>query len=321
MRAATDEDALYELELRLVRTARSAGPLRAALARVAARLVETQAWTKLGYARLSDYATERAGMSARSLQDLGLVGGVLSYSETLRGVLESGELPWTKVRLLARVARRRPIEPFLALARRGTAHALAKAVRSVMPDSIEGGGLDEPRWKSLEIPCSREVYAKWETALWLARRVCGVDGGAAYPAEAIAAEVLSAIPFEQKLADEPEEEDRDVRRIPSSRRSRASSRRRTPSSSTRGCARCSRASRSWTRRSALSSRRSGTRGRPASSDTRRSTTTRASGWAWIRPGRGHWCGSSVSRGPARSSRTRTARGRSRWCRRRRSCPS
>jgi 5-methylcytosine-specific restriction endonuclease McrA len=77
----------------------------------------------------------------------------------------------------------------------------------VVPDSVEGGGLDEPRWKSVEIPCSREVHAKWERALWLARRVNGVDGGAAYAAEAIAAEVLSAIPFEGKGAEEPEAED------------------------------------------------------------------------------------------------------------------
>ncbi len=211
MLPATDGCALFELEERLVRAARSSGPLRSALARVAARLVETRAWERLGYARLSDYAAERAGISARSLQDLALVGRVLTHCEELRAILERGELPWTKVRLLARVARRRRMAPWLALARRVSAHELSKAVRRVMPDSVEGGGLDEPRYVNpVEIACTREVYEKWELALRLARQVAGASLGAQHAAELIAAEVLSAIPLEQAEVPEPEDEDGSV---------------------------------------------------------------------------------------------------------------
>lgn len=121
---------------------------------------------------------EGAGISARSLQDLGVVGGVLSYSETLRGVVEHGALPWAKVRLLARVARRRSIETWLALACLVSARELSKAVRRVEPDSVEGGGLDAPRYgKPVHIACTREVYEKWEHALWLARKVAGASLG------------------------------------------------------------------------------------------------------------------------------------------------
>ena len=64
-----DAEAYGELERRLVGLCRSKGALRAALAELSSRLVETRAWEPFGYARLGNYADERIGRSARSLLD------------------------------------------------------------------------------------------------------------------------------------------------------------------------------------------------------------------------------------------------------------
>ena len=96
-------DFLAELDRRLVALCRERGPLRAVLARIAARLVSLSAWERIGYARLSDYAVERLGLSARSVQSLAQVGLRLRELPRLQDALVSGALGWTKVRLLARL--------------------------------------------------------------------------------------------------------------------------------------------------------------------------------------------------------------------------
>jgi hypothetical protein len=111
----------------------------------------------------------------------------------------------------ARARRPPPADRLLARAR-----ASRERPRALEGRAARGARLDRgrrARGAALEVardPLHAQVYAKWERALWLARRVTGVDGGAAYAAEAIAAEVLSAIPFEQKVAEAPDEEDRTV---------------------------------------------------------------------------------------------------------------
>ncbi len=70
-----DAEAYGNLERCLVARVRSAGPIRAAMAQLAHWLIRSCAWERLGYVRLSDYADERIGVSARSLQDLAHVGG------------------------------------------------------------------------------------------------------------------------------------------------------------------------------------------------------------------------------------------------------
>jgi hypothetical protein len=62
------------LDRTLAALCRQRGPLRAVLARIAARLVVLRAREHVGYARLSDYAIERLGLSARWVRSLALVG-------------------------------------------------------------------------------------------------------------------------------------------------------------------------------------------------------------------------------------------------------
>ena len=67
-------DGLMALDRKLVALCRERGPLRAILARIAWRLVVLRAWERIGYARLSDYATERLGLSARWVRSAGSPG-------------------------------------------------------------------------------------------------------------------------------------------------------------------------------------------------------------------------------------------------------
>lgn len=69
--------------------------VRLALARIAERLVATRAWERLGFARLADYARERAGVSARQLQDLARTSARLRDLPRLEAALGSGRLGWS----------------------------------------------------------------------------------------------------------------------------------------------------------------------------------------------------------------------------------
>ena len=80
------------------------GPLRRVLAAIAERLIATKAPERLCYARLGDYARERPGLSARQLQELARVHRALAGLPALERALLANELPWSKVRLIARVA-------------------------------------------------------------------------------------------------------------------------------------------------------------------------------------------------------------------------
>ena len=95
-------DSLSATESRLGALARAAGPLRRVSAALASRLCAERAWERVGYARLGDYARERLGVSARSVQELARVGRALKGLPALESALVSGRLPWSKIRLLAR---------------------------------------------------------------------------------------------------------------------------------------------------------------------------------------------------------------------------
>jgi hypothetical protein len=192
-----------DVERGLVDLVRARGPLRCTLAALATWLVARQAWERLGYARLRDYANERIGLSARSLQDLARVGSALLGLPRVQAALVSGELNWTKVRLLARVATPDDEERWLAYARGVTARTLAREVRAVDVGSLEAGaddtdedGAEELRRESVQIRCTPDVNARWYHARRLARRVAGEPLPIWGCMELIAAEVISATSLE-----------------------------------------------------------------------------------------------------------------------------
>ncbi len=198
VRSLRQAGGLTALDRRLHALCRGRGPLRAVLARIAWRLVVVRAWERIGYARLSDYAIERLGLSARWVQGLAQVGEGFRVFPGLEEALVSGTLGWTKVRLLASLPPGEEQAGWLARARRLTAEQLSKQVRAVDFGSIESGALEEPtRSRLFEAPCSPEVRWKWYAARGAASRAAGRMLHVAEAAELIAAEVLSALPLDQ----------------------------------------------------------------------------------------------------------------------------
>ncbi len=198
-----------DAERQVAARARAGGLLRAALARVAAVLVDRRAWERLGYARPGDYACERLGQSGRTLQDWAQVGRALNCFPELAAALESGALPWTKVRLLARLRHRKDVDAWLPRARGLTAIELSRLVRRCDQRSTEAGWAYPDPYegpiRSVRIPCTPSVYRKWGRVVRLAYRQAGARVGVPAIAEMVAAEVLSAPPLE------------DVARIPEPR--------------------------------------------------------------------------------------------------------
>jgi hypothetical protein len=191
------DDGDHELERRLATRARSQGALRAAVARVAARLVARRASEPLGYARLADYARERLGKSARSLYEEAAVGEAFVRAPRLERALAHGELPWTQVRALARLTSSEAVERWLPYARANTAATLDREIRRVEHCSQSLWAEDREPRETVEIPCTRRVRGKWHHAVSLARNVAAysLDPGAA--AEMIAAEVLSGLEVDE----------------------------------------------------------------------------------------------------------------------------
>lgn len=197
-------DGLEQLDRELAALCRDRGPLRAALARIASQLVALRVWERLGFARLSDYAAECLGLSARWVQSLAHVGDRFRDWPELERALASGALGWTKVRLLASLPRAEDEARWIAFAGEVTAERLAKSVRAVDHGSADGGALDDDaRSLRFEVPCDPEVRSKWHGARLAAGRVEGRMLSFAEAAVLIAAEVLSALPMDVPDAELP----------------------------------------------------------------------------------------------------------------------
>jgi len=171
--------------------------------------VAARAWERLGFARLGDYAGERAGMSARQLQELAAVDRALARLPALEAAFLAGRLSWSKVRDLCRVATPQDEVVWLEAALRLTARALEREVRAVdrrALGALEPAAVDEDGYAADEdraavvLHVSGVARAKWWRARQLAQRVAGERLSHAECAEAVAAEVLSAIALEGELA-------------------------------------------------------------------------------------------------------------------------
>src|SRR5919106_242827 len=206
VRGLQSADGLAALDRKLDALCRERGPLRATLARIAWRLVIVRAWERIGYARLSDYAVERLGLSARSVRSLAHVGGGFRRFPGLEEALVSGTLGWTKARLLASLPPGEDEVSWIARAMRVTAEQLSKMVRAVDRGSVEAGALEPDeatgRCRVFEVRCSPDVRWKWYAARGAASRAAGRMLHVAEAAELIAAEVLSALPVDEEADQE-----------------------------------------------------------------------------------------------------------------------
>src|SRR5687768_2748594 len=89
----------------------------------------------------------------------------------IEAAFDSGEIPWTKIREIARIARRDTQKVWLDAARKMTCRELEAEVAGKKRGDRPGGGLKSRRTKSLvDLRFSGEERAVWDLAIRLARR-------------------------------------------------------------------------------------------------------------------------------------------------------
>jgi hypothetical protein len=188
-------------ETQLAELAASVGPLRRVLASIAERLVTTRAHEQLCYARLSDYARERPGLSARQLQDLARVHRALACLPALERALVSNQLPWSKVRLVARVASGEDEAAWIARAHAVSTRQLEQLVRErARGDAADDLGDGEPTTQ-IRVRCAPAVCEKWERVREVAERVAGARLRADEVLEQVVAETLSGVAIDRAHAE------------------------------------------------------------------------------------------------------------------------
>jgi hypothetical protein len=189
-------------ESQLSTLAASVGPLRRVLAAIASQLLATKAHERLCFARLGDYARERVGLSARQLQDLARVHGALAGLPRLEHALVTNELPWSKVRLIARVASAADEEAWIARARRVPTRRIEHEVREHGRGGESSDREDEGPRVRVTVHCTPALRAKWELTHEIAERVAGGRLPAGAVLELVAAETFSCLSVDERTRDD-----------------------------------------------------------------------------------------------------------------------
>ena len=132
----------------------------------------TPAW--LGYSSVREYAEHLFGFTPRQTQERLRVAEALEELPTLRVALELGELPWSVVRELTRVATPPTESEWLRAAHHRTARQVEHMVRGHRPGDDPGDPPDAPLIpKVLRFELSPDVYATVQEALGKVRRDAG----------------------------------------------------------------------------------------------------------------------------------------------------
>ena len=180
-----------------VELARGQGPLRRVLSALAGVWVARKGWEGCGHARLGDHAREQLGVSGRQLSELARTDEALRRLPEVERALVSGELSWTKARLLARIASVDDEAAWLARAHAATAGELSREVRRIDRRAVDGkrprGALEPPERETLFLAFRGETRRKWYTAGQLASRLAGQRLRDDEVAEAVLGEVLSGL--------------------------------------------------------------------------------------------------------------------------------
>jgi hypothetical protein len=212
VRSSWRTDAAMVLDRELVRLAGMDARCRLVQAKLSRRFMAARAWRPIGFVRLSDYARERLGCSARTLQDDAHVLAGLDTLPVLREALEIGDVSWTQTRLLVRVATPRNESELLRQIAHLTTRELEKRIREMASSDIgqaptaastpsnetevpsNAGDQDgEPvaRW---EIPLSPRGRRTWLLACEIASRAAGSALSPAQVIELVTAEAAGGEP-------------------------------------------------------------------------------------------------------------------------------
>ncbi len=178
------------------------------LGRAAHALLACRGYQRLGFVRLNDYARERLGVSARTLQSAAWVATRLDALRGVQTAFDRSELSWAQVRALCAVATAETEAVWLERARRSRAHdleTLAKASASDHPSEADpetdDGLIDGEPGLRFRIACPARVRALWRHALELASRMTGSSLVPWRAAEVIAAEAFSGRPSDMPFGE------------------------------------------------------------------------------------------------------------------------
>ncbi len=195
-----------DLELRLA--CRNEAAMRRELGCAARAFVRGRAYRRLGFVRLSDYARERLGVSARTLQSAAWLAARLDALPAVSTAYDRSELSWAAARAICTVAVAADQEQWLAIARRSTVETLERLVaRARHPDGVPADPDGDPneidgepavRWRFV---CPARVRALWRRALELASRAAGEPLSDWRAAEIVAAEGSSGAPRGTSMGD------------------------------------------------------------------------------------------------------------------------
>jgi hypothetical protein len=211
--------AKLDVELRLA--CRTEAATRRELGDAARAFMRGRGYRRLGFVRLSDYARERLGVSARTLQVAAWLVTRLDALPAVSRAYDRSELSWAQARAICKVAVAADEDRWLEIARHSTVetldHLVARArhpdgvppdpTRVSRPDDVPPDPAGEPneidgepavRWRFV---CPARVRALWRRALELASRAAGEPLAEWRAAEVVAAEGSSGRPAGGVLGD------------------------------------------------------------------------------------------------------------------------
>jgi hypothetical protein len=171
--------------------------LRPLLGGLALHFMKTRCHETLGFRCLGDWARERIGVGARTVSEWARVWDGLGELPLLRQAVLDGDVSWTAARLVVGRVTSETEGACLETVRGRTVRAVkvllaaANAVdeKDVPSDPVE----PEEEQVRVRVECPSALQGKWQVALELARRMAGEALPTWACAEAIAAEVVSAL--------------------------------------------------------------------------------------------------------------------------------
>ena len=225
--------AAFLLDRHLRRLGAMRNPIELRLARLLARLQKNSGYLELGFARLSDYVTERLGISVRRLQALLQMDGRLQVLPLTSEAFVRGRISISQLRLLLRVVTPETEAAWLDKAARLNVRLLEREVTAASAAPAQGGdpaeqvggpaqvadssaqmtGADraqvaggpmqttcvlpddeEEPGRPVSFECPDRLRAQWEWAVEICRRASGSTEPLWRCAEYIAADFLSGVP-------------------------------------------------------------------------------------------------------------------------------
>jgi hypothetical protein len=211
------------LETQLLRLARAGAVIERRLGPGLQTLSARRLHRRLGFVRLGDYLTERLGISLRRCQSIVRLERLLVGLPTVAAAFDAGDLPTSKLAIIAAAATPETQDLWLGRAQRLTVRELERVARETKQTPVGGDAQgadgedllpegsaavashapeDEEPGIMISFAVPGRAFALWHWAIEFVRRVAGRQDPAWRCAEYLAAEFLSGCPDAEGSKDE-----------------------------------------------------------------------------------------------------------------------